>query len=629
DPASAAHRQPLGTGTLAPGGRLVVDLTAFGVSCGSEGVAVVKASGVVLDAAPAGNDPDGYTYGRLPDISGAFTVTKPTRGAPNQAPDLDPFDPIGTLYDPLRPVANIALTLDATAYASLKAEPQTWVTGTFRLTDEFGTVEQPVGVRLKGRIGSFRTIDQKAGFKLDFNRWWPGGNMRGALAMTLNNMVQDGAKVHEMVAYALFRAMGVPAPRVGYVWVKVNGSDYGLYADIEAYAEPWYSNHFASTKAAFEGQYGDDFVQAQAYQLDLDEGSESGRVDLATLIDAVQYTPRGLGFMVATAAFVDWNEVLAMMATEIFIGHWDGYAPTRNNFIVHFDDDGLASLMPWGTDQTFASSLGWYDGQGLLLQGCMSDKACKIAFEAKLLDLAAIVDAGQVVDALAGVPDIIQPYIDVEPREGKGADASGGFDGAASFLDARSADIRGRIGCRRDPAQDADHDGASCDLDCADSDASRHWGAVDACGDGVDQDCDGKTDNGSTCEDCTPHATNGRNYLFCARPRARAAAAANCSAHGMTLVAIGAGTENSWLASEAKNAGMGSFWIGANDLGQEGVYTWVDGSPLAGNYRNYASNQPDDFAAAEDCTLLNPTAGNGTWNDVDCKLWLAAVCEQP
>jgi hypothetical protein len=40
-------------------------------------------------------------------------------------------------------------------------------------------------------------------------------------------------------------------------------------------------------------------------------------------------------------------------------------------------------------------------------------------------------------------------------------------------------------------ASDGDGDGTAADLDCDDTDAGRHPGASEVCGDGVDQDCDG------------------------------------------------------------------------------------------------------------------------------------------
>ena len=39
---------------------------------------------------------------------------------------------------------------------------------------------------------------------------------------------------------------------------------------------------------------------------------------------------------------------------------------------------------------------------------------------------------------------------------------------------------------------DADGDGARADVDCRDTDAAIHPGAVDICGDGIDQDCSGR-----------------------------------------------------------------------------------------------------------------------------------------
>ena len=41
--------------------------------------------------------------------------------------------------------------------------------------------------------------------------------------------------LHETVSYAIFRAAGVPAPRTGYAYVRVNGEPFGLYLNLEPY----------------------------------------------------------------------------------------------------------------------------------------------------------------------------------------------------------------------------------------------------------------------------------------------------------------------------------------------------------------------------------------------------------
>ena len=70
------------------------------------------------------------------------------------------------------------------------------------------------------------------------------------------------------------------------------------------------------------------------------------------------------------------------------------------------------------------------------------------------------------------------------------------------------------------PAKDADGDGTNADLDCADMDATRHPGAVDKCGDGIDQDCSGKD------EPCTMMPAGGAGGMGASGSAARPAGGA-------------------------------------------------------------------------------------------------------
>ena len=94
-----------------------------------------------------------------------------------------------------------------------------------------GTTYGPLSVtlKLKGN-SSFRDLDHKAAFKIKLAKGQP---LLGLKKLTLNNMVQDGSMVHETLAYQTFRAAGVPAPRTGYAFVRVNGEPYGVYLNLE------------------------------------------------------------------------------------------------------------------------------------------------------------------------------------------------------------------------------------------------------------------------------------------------------------------------------------------------------------------------------------------------------------
>jgi len=68
-------------------------------------------------------------------------------------------------------------------------------------------------------------------------------------------------------------------------------------------------------------------------------------------------------------------------------------------------------------------------------------------------------------------------------------------------------------------------------------------------------------------------------------------------------------------------------WIGLNDIGTEGTFTWADDSAL-GSYTNWNTGEPDSTAAApavQHC--INLRAADGFWNDVLCGSARAFICQ--
>ena len=106
-----------------------------------------------------------------------------------------------------------------------------------------GIAMEDVGLRLKGRWGSWRSFEDKPSLKLDFNRYVDGQEFAELEGMTLNNMIIDCSFMREHMAYPVYEAMGVPVPRTAYVWVTVNGADYGLYLNIESIDDVYLDRH--------------------------------------------------------------------------------------------------------------------------------------------------------------------------------------------------------------------------------------------------------------------------------------------------------------------------------------------------------------------------------------------------
>ncbi len=276
---------------LAPGARLVVSQGAggfpFGISCGDDTLRLADATDTLVDAvALPVLATAGMTYGRIPDGTGAWTWTLPTAGTSNAvAPDTQGDDP-AWLYDPLQ-VTEIDLEASAAALSQLAAVPDEYVEARITLRSGASTYgPYLVGLKLKGHT-AFRPLEGKAAFKIKFGYAVTGQSFYGLKTLTLNNMVQDPSMIAEATSSLLVAATGAPAARVGYAYVRLNGADYGLYANVETIdavmAHRWFDGHPAHLRSQPRGE---DASPGRAGEFDVQEGSSTDRSDLEALSTA-------------------------------------------------------------------------------------------------------------------------------------------------------------------------------------------------------------------------------------------------------------------------------------------------------------------------------------------------------
>jgi hypothetical protein len=237
-----------------------------------------------------------------------------------------------------------------------------------------------IGVRSKGFYGSFRCLENdKAGLKLKFES--SSNRISGIKKMTLNNMVQDGSMSHEALSYEVFRSAGIAAPRTGYARVTVNGTYKGMYLNLETYDDVMLEQWFPETDHLYEGSYGlfyDVSTVENAYSehYQVDEGDEANRSDLQNLLDTANDFSEG--WYARMSPIANLEQMTRMWALEAYLGHWDGYSQfITNNYFIHFDGNGLATMHPWGMDQSF-NWANLYDGEPhhFIFNGCVSDSIC-------------------------------------------------------------------------------------------------------------------------------------------------------------------------------------------------------------------------------------------------------------
>ncbi len=98
----------------------------------------------------------------------------------------------------------------------------------------------PVGLRFKGSYGTLypcvsngQITCTKLSMKLKFNEIDPDLRFYELKRLNLHSMIHDPTKLHERLAYDLYRDMGVTSPRSAWAMVRINGEEYGLYSMVE------------------------------------------------------------------------------------------------------------------------------------------------------------------------------------------------------------------------------------------------------------------------------------------------------------------------------------------------------------------------------------------------------------
>jgi hypothetical protein len=209
-----------------------------------------------------------------------------------------------------------------------------------------------VAVRLKGGPGSFRPLEDKPAFTVNFGRMAPGQKFHGLKKLHLNNSVQDHTYLAEKISRELFDAAGVPTPRAGHAAVDVNGRPLGFYVLIEGIDKQFLRRYFKDTKGnLYDGHSGSDVTRTGMRVNSGDNPSD--RQSLKALAAAAQ-EPDLDARLAALEKTLDVDRFLSFLATEVMLCHWDGYAMNRNNFrIFHDRDQNRMVFLPQGVDQVF------------------------------------------------------------------------------------------------------------------------------------------------------------------------------------------------------------------------------------------------------------------------------------
>jgi len=279
-------------------------------------------------------------------LAGLFALPAVAQEKKDDKKDEKKKDPSDEVFKPAGAVPKFKITVDADNLKLLKKEPRKYV----RCTIEIGKEKfEDVGIHLKGAAGSYREWDDRPALTVHFDKFKKGQTWQGLDKIHLNNSVQDGSVLHEILASEMYRAIGVPTARAAQAVVELNGRKVGLYGLKEGYNHTWLERNFPGADKG--NLYDGGFLQDVDAELELDVGKDVQRKDLKALVKACREGDHNKKYA-AVEKLVDVDLFIKMAVVQALTCDWDGYPRNRNNYRLYFPPkDGKAVFIPHGMDQ--------------------------------------------------------------------------------------------------------------------------------------------------------------------------------------------------------------------------------------------------------------------------------------
>lgn len=240
-----------------------------------------------------------------------------------------------------------------------------------RVIEQDGDTYEDVGVHLKGAAGSYRGIDDRPALTLNFDKFKDGQKFHGLDKVHLNNSVQDGTYMHEILSRELFSKAGYPSARATHALVTFNKRDLGLYVVAEGFDRDWLKRNFANPDGhLYDGGFCQEIDARKKVLCSPDK--EPTQAEIKLVLDAAREGDP-VKRLERLEESLNVDKFLTFMALELMLCHWDGYVRNRNNYRLYWDpSDKKLVFLAAGMDQMFGDpNFDIYNGGALVANQLM------------------------------------------------------------------------------------------------------------------------------------------------------------------------------------------------------------------------------------------------------------------
>ncbi len=139
-----------------------------------------------------------------------------------------------------------------------------------------------VAIRGKGNTSLTQVAsygNNRYSFKIEFDHYDSSNTYYGLDKLCLNNIIQDNTYMKDYLCYQMMNEMGVASPLCSYVYITVNGEDWGLYLAVEGVEESFlqrnYGKDYGSLYKPDSQSMGGGRGNGQDFEMDSDNDSNA------------------------------------------------------------------------------------------------------------------------------------------------------------------------------------------------------------------------------------------------------------------------------------------------------------------------------------------------------------------
>ena len=156
----------------------------------------------------------------------------------------------------------------------------------------------------------------------------------------------------EYVGLDLFASSGIPTPEHAFSFLRLNGTDFGVYLAVEDVNKHFLTKHFSGNVGSLYKCTNNINPDADLHTVwfgNIFTKTDRGSQTLSALLAALD---RGEGF----ENYLDMDEILRFFACTAVIGGNGSILTERSNFLL-YDNGGKFVLLPWDLSEAFCAFL--------------------------------------------------------------------------------------------------------------------------------------------------------------------------------------------------------------------------------------------------------------------------------